>query len=72
VGRVATTITFSWLGKIFERINFDKIVPDASMREYLGYDIPEGRVPLDRRGKIKKTSDMAPPTRDHTKTLGFA
>jgi hypothetical protein len=56
-------ITFSRLGKIFERINFDKIVTDASMREYLEYDIPEGRVPLDQRGKIKKTSDKMPPTR---------
>jgi hypothetical protein len=39
-------IIFSQLGKIFERINFDKIVTNASMREYLEYDIHEGRVPF--------------------------
>lgn len=56
-------IIFSQLAKNFDRINFDKIVTDASMREYLGYDIPEGRVLLDWKGRIKKASDRAPPTR---------
>lgn len=62
-------IIFSRLEKNFERINFDKIVTDASMRKYLGYDILEGRVPLSREGKIKKSSDKAPHTRSVAKRV---
>jgi len=44
-------ITFSLLGKNIERINFNKIVTGANMKEYLGYDILEGRGPFGSEGE---------------------
>lgn len=52
--RVATIITFSQLPKNVKQMDFDHIVIDASLREYLGYQIPEDKVLLDSKGKAKK------------------
>jgi hypothetical protein len=41
-------------------IDFDKIVTDAVMREYLGYNIPESKVLLDRKGKSLRKKVDAP------------
>jgi hypothetical protein len=37
-------------------MDFDTIVTDAALRERVGYNIPEGKVMLDMRGKLKNGS----------------
>jgi hypothetical protein len=47
-------ITLSQLQVNIRKIDFDNIVTDANMREHFGYQIPEGKVILDKMGKSKK------------------
>jgi hypothetical protein len=62
-------IAFSWVIENFPQINFNMIVTNDSMREYLWYIIPEGRVPLDKKGHVKK--DRSPSTQTiHERVLG--
>jgi hypothetical protein len=55
-------ISFSLQEANIERINFDNIVTDASMREHLRYRIPEGKILLNKKGKSKKKKAPQPET----------
>jgi hypothetical protein len=49
----------------FDDIDFDHIVTDEAMKQFLGYSIPENKKMMTKRGKAKKKGD-AP-----TKALKF-
>jgi hypothetical protein len=46
--------------KVFDKIDFDQIVMDASMREHLGYIIPENKTPLNMKGIAKPLAASLP------------
>lgn len=41
----------NWVNEHMVEVDFDHVVTEDALREHLGYHIPEGKVPLDKKGK---------------------
>jgi hypothetical protein len=51
----------------FEEVNFDSLVTEENLREFLGYNIPRDKQLITKRGAIKKKSDAPPSPRPAAK-----
>jgi hypothetical protein len=51
----------------FEQIEFDNIVTEENLRQFLGYNIPTDKKTITKRGAVKKRSDAPPSPRPVTK-----
>lgn len=48
-------LKFSLLLENVEKMDYDAIVTNTALRKRFSYNIPEEKIKLDRRGKLKKT-----------------
>jgi hypothetical protein len=55
----------------FEEVDFDNLVTEENLRQFLGYDIPRDKQLITKRGAIKKRSDAPPSPRPATKKRSF-
>jgi hypothetical protein len=55
----------------FEEVDFDNLVTEENLRQFLGYDIPRDKQLITKRGAIKKRNDAPPSPRPVTKKRPF-
>jgi hypothetical protein len=55
----------------FEEVDFDNLVTEKNLRQFLGYDIPRDKQLVTKRGAIKKRNDAPPSPRPVTKKRPF-
>jgi hypothetical protein len=51
----------------FEEVDFDNLVTEENLRQFLGYDIPRDKQLITKRGDVKKRNDTPPSPRPVTK-----
>jgi hypothetical protein len=51
----------------FEEIDFDNLVTEENLRQFLVYNILRNKKMITKRGATKKRSDASPPPRPATK-----
>jgi hypothetical protein len=51
----------------FEEVDFDSLVTEENLRQFLGYDIPRDKQLITKRGAIKKKNDAPPSPRPAAK-----
>jgi hypothetical protein len=56
----------------FEEIDFDNLVTEENLRQFLGYNIPRDKKTITKRGAVKKRSDAPPSPRLVTKKRPFS
>ncbi len=42
----------------FEEIDFDKLVTDETLRQFLGYKIPSNKKIMTKRGAVRRNDDV--------------
>jgi hypothetical protein len=55
----------------FEEVDFDNLVTEENLRQFLGYDIPRDKQLITKRGAIKKRNDAPPSPKPVTKNRPF-
>jgi hypothetical protein len=55
----------------FEEVDFDNLVTEENLRQFLGYDIPRDKQLITKRGVVKKRSDAPPSPRPVAKKRHF-
>jgi hypothetical protein len=55
----------------FEEVDFDNLVTEENLRQFLGYDIPRDKQIITKRGAVKKRNDAPPSPRPVTKKRPF-
>jgi len=55
----------------FEEVDFDNLVTEENLRQFLGYDIPRDKQLITKRGAIKKRNDAPPSPRPVTEKRPF-
>jgi hypothetical protein len=55
----------------FEEVDFDSLVTEENLRQFLGYDIPRGKQLITKSGAIKRKSDAPPSPRPAAKKRSF-
>ncbi|XP_062155102.1 uncharacterized protein LOC133863127 [Alnus glutinosa] len=51
----------------FEEVDFDNLVTEENLRQFLGYNIPRDKQLITKRGSVKKRNDAPPSPRPATK-----
>jgi hypothetical protein len=55
----------------FEEVDFDNLVTEENLRQFLGYDIPRDKQLITKRGAVKKRNDAPSSPRPATKKRSF-
>jgi len=56
----------------FEEVDFDNLVTEENLRQYLGYQIPRDKTMITKRGAVKKKGEAPPSPRPVTKKRHFS
>jgi hypothetical protein len=56
----------------FEEVDFDNLVTEENLRQFLGYNIPWDKKTITKRGAVKRKSDVPPSPRPVTKKRPFS